>query len=213
MPLLFACSKIGKAPSGSRRILAVGSLFEVFYIPLGALEPEPEAPVPEAPEEPPPPACPACPLRSSCSPTGDYKYIHEHEEPDGRFTYGNQGLTLPGAGEREYKGLLPGQCACCYYRNREILEWTSNGPGYLALMTPGWYIDEHGHWKWWHGDALHGRPGWTCRNHNNDEDLEDPEVWEQIQIEQTLENPENLGAASSSGVPVDPAEPGVRADP
>ena len=167
MPILFACQKIQKAPAGSRRIIAVGAFFEVLYIP-------PESPEPEAPEA--PAKAMAWPQRYP--PTGDYAYITERVEPDGSFTYPHQeGLTIPGPGDRMFAGLLPGQCACCYYRRREILEWTTS-PGYLALMTPGWYQD--GAWKWWHGECPHGKPGWSCRNYQNEAD------------EENLENPRNL---------------------
>ena len=190
MPILFACQKIQRAPAGSRRIIAVGAFFEVLYIPLEAPEPEapeapakaevlyipPEAPEPEAPEA--PAKAMAWPQRHP--PTGDYAYICERVEPDGSFTYPHQeGLTIPGPGERMFAGLLPGQCACCYYRKREILEWTHD-PGFLALMTPGWHQDPDGAWKWWHGECWHGKPGLSCRNHQNEAD------------EENLENPRNL---------------------
>ena len=135
MPILFACQKIQKAPAGSRRIIAVGAFFEVLYIP-------PEAPEPEGPEA--PAKAKAWPSRHP--PSGDYAYICERVEPDGSFSYPQEGLTIPGPGERMFHGLLPGQCTCCYYRKREILEWTTSGPGYLALMTPGWYQDHDGAW-------------------------------------------------------------------
>ena len=184
MPILFACQKIQRAPAGSRRIIAMGAFFEVLYIP-------PEAPEPEGPEA--PAKAKACPLRSSHPPSGDYTYITEQVEPDGSFKYLQQGLTIPGPGEREFHGLLPGQCACCYYRKREILEWTQSGPGFLALMTPGWYQDHDGTWKWWHGDAPHGTPGCLCRTYNDheadEENLRNP--W--IRIEAIVENLENHG--------------------
>ena len=71
---------------------------------------------------------------------------------------------MPGPEEKMFRGLQAGQCPCCYYRKREILEWTTSGPGCLALMTPGWYQDEGGYWKWWHADPPHGQPGWSCRD-------------------------------------------------
>ena len=161
MPILFACQKILKAPAGSRRIIAVGAFFEVLYIPPKALEPE-EPEVPEAPAK-----AKAWPLRSEHPPSGDYAYIAERVEPDGSLSYLQEGLTIPGPGERMFEGLQPGQCGCCYYRKREILEWTTSGPGFLALMTPGWYQEHDGTWRWWHGDAPHGRPGCSCRNYQN----------------------------------------------
>ena len=142
----------------------MGNLFEILYIPPKALE------VPEGPAKP----------YGGHHPTGSYKYICEKVRPDGSFEYLQEGLTIPNIGEREYKGLLPGQCMCCYYRSREILEWTSSGPGYLALMTPGWYQEEDGTWRWWHGDAAHGRPGCSCRNYY---DIEDPENLEDLAAE------------------------------
>ena len=184
MPILFACQKIQNAPAGSRRIIAVGAFFEVLYIPPEALEPE----APEAPKE----------TYGGHPPSGDYKYICERVAPDGSLEYLQSGLTIPGIGEREFKGLLPGQCMCCYYRNREILEWTTSGPGYLALMTPGWYRDHDGAWKWWHGDAPHGRPGWSCRNYQNhgiedSENLEAQPAEENLEAQPAEENLENLG--------------------
>ena len=205
MPILFACQKIQKAPAGSRRIIAVGAFFEVLYIPPEAPEPEaPEAPAkaevlyipPEAPE----PEAPEAPAKAMAWPqrypaTGDYAYISERVEPDGSFTYPHHtGLTIPGPGDRMFAGLLPGQCACCYYRRREILEWT-NSPGYLALMTPGWYHDHDGAWKWWHGECPHGKPGWSCRNYQNEAD------------EENLENPRNLIEADEWGILELPVEP------
>ena len=85
MPILFACQKIQKAPAGSRRIIAVGAFFEVLYIP-------PEAPEPEAPEA--PAKAKAWPQRHP--PSGDYAYICERVEPDGSFSYPQEGLTIPG---------------------------------------------------------------------------------------------------------------------
>ena len=175
MPILFACQKIQKAPAGSRRIIAVGAFFEVLYIP-------PEAPEPEAPEA--PAKAKAWPQRSEHPPSGDYTYICERVEPDGSLSYLQQGLTIPGPGDRMFNGLLPEQCACCYYRKREILEWTKE-PGLLALMTPGWYQDHDGAWKWWHGDCPHGTPGWSCRRHQLIEADEE-------NLEKDLENTGNL---------------------
>ena len=188
MPILFACQKIQKAPAGSRRIIAVGAFFEVLYIP-------PEAPEPEAPEA--PAKAKACPLRSEHPPSGDYAYISERVEPDGSLSYLQEGLTIPGPGERMFHGLLPGQCACCYYRKREILEWTTSGPGLLALMTPGWYQDHDGAWKWWHGDCPHGTPGCSCRNYQNhgieadEENLKNPWILIRHGIEADEENLKN----------------------
>ena len=180
MPILFACQKIQKAPAGSRRIIAVGAFFEVLYIP------------PEAPDA--PAKAKAWPLSWQHPPSGHYAYICERVEPDGSFSYPQEGLTIPGPGERMFHGLHPGQCACCYYRKREILEWTTSGPGYLALMTPGWYQDHDGAWKWWHGDAPHGRPGWSCRNHGieDPENLETQPAEENQPAEEDLENPWDL---------------------
>ena len=167
MPILVACQRIRQAPQGSRRILAVGSWFEILYIPAETLGP-------------------ASPIRTSHSPTGTYKYIHEQVAPDGSFHYLQQGLTIPGPGDRMFTGLQPGQCACCYYRRREILEYT-NEPGFLALMTPGWYVDQNdGSWRWWHGDAPHGRPGCSCRNH-----LQDPGDQENLEAQQQNQDPGN----------------------
>ena len=188
MPILFACQKIQKAPAGSRRIFGVGAFFEVLYIP---------------------PEAPAKATYGGHPPSGDYKYICERVAPDGSLEYLQEGLTIPGIGEREFKGLLPGQCMCCYYRNREILEWTTSGPGFLALMTPGWYQEHDGTWKWWHGDAQHGTPGCSCRNYHNhaiedsenleaqpasEENLEaQPANEENQELERIAEIPENLG--------------------
>ena len=184
MPILFACQRIQKTPPGARRIIGVGAFFEVLYIP------------PEAPEA--PAKAKAWPLLSQHPPSGDYAYICERMAPDGSFYYLNEGLTIPGPGERMFQGLHPGQCACCYYRKREILEWTTSGPGYLALMTPGWYRDHDGAWKWWHGDAPHGRPGWSCRNWQNhdieaSESLEAQPAEENLEAQPAEENLENLG--------------------
>ena len=104
-------------------------------------------------------------------PTGNYTYICEHIEPDGSLHYPQEGLTMPGPEEKMFRGLQAGQCPCCYYRKREILEWTTSGPGCLALMTPGWYQDEGGYWKWWHADPPHGQPGWSCRDSWQEENL------------------------------------------
>ena len=160
MPILFACQRILQAPVGSHRILAVGSLFEILYIPAETLGPE------------------RSPIRTSHAPTGTYTYIHERRAPDGSFKYLQEGLTIPGPSDRMYSGLKAGQCGCCYYRMREILEYTKE-PGYLALMTPGWYEAEDGTWRWWHGDAQHGRPGCSCRNH-----LQDPGDQENLEAQQ-----------------------------
>ena len=188
MPILFACQRILQAPVGSRRILAVGSLFEIMYIPAESLGPAPE---PEAPAE-----AKASPIRTSHAPTGTYTYIHEQVAPDGSFQYLQQGMTIPGPGERFYSGLLAGQCGCCYYRRREILEYT-NEPGFLALMTPGWYQDHDGSWKWWHGEAVHGTPGCSCRNHRPQENLDaqqqnqDPGNQENLEAQQHfIEDPD-----------------------
>ena len=171
MPILFACQRIEVFPPGARRILGVGAFFEILYIPAAGPEVRPEAPDQEAPEA--PEAWPRpWPRSSRFPPTGDYKYICEIAEPDGSFTYPQDGVSLPGPGERMFGGTHPGQCACCYYRTREILEWTESGPGHLALMTPGWYQEPDGSWKWWHGDAPHGRPGWSARSRLNEENLE-----------------------------------------
>ena len=140
----------------------MGALFEILYIP-----PE-EAVEPEAPE------APSRILKTEHAPTGDYQYICERAEPDGSFTYFQQGLTIPGPGDRMFRGLREGQCSCCYYRRREILEWTTSGPGCLALMTPGWYQDPDGSWKWWHGDCPHGHPGFSCKKNYEDE-------WEKLE--------------------------------
>ena len=188
MPILFACQKIQKAPAGSRRIIGVGAFFEVLYIP------------PEAPEA--PAKAKAWPLSSQHPPSGDYAYICERVEPDGSFHYPQEGLTIPGPHERLFHGLHTGQCACCYYRKREILEWTTSGPGHLALMTSGWYQDHDGAWKWWHGDAPHGHPGLSCRNWQNHgiedlappitENLEAQPAEENLEAQPAEENLENL---------------------
>ena len=136
--------------------MGVGAFFEVLYIPPG----------PEAPSA----RTSTWPLSSRRPPTPGYKYICEIAEPDGTFYYPQEGLTIPGPGERMFEGLHVGQCPCCYYRTREILEWTKSGPGCLALMTPGWYQDEDGSWKWWHADPPHGNPGWSCRDWEEEEE-------------------------------------------
>ena len=199
MPILFACQKIQKAPAGSRRIMGVGAFFEVLYIPPQALAPEPEAPgAPTKTDE----EAPGAPtnsdevyfkhLRSRHAPTGSYSHICERVEHDGSLYgtlhYSHEGMTIPGPGERPFKGLKPGQCACCYYRMRETLEWTSSGPGYLALMTPGWYQDHEGTWKWWHGDCPHGDPAWSCKNKVEDrEDLD--QEWEHLEAKPADKEP------------------------
>ena len=171
MPILVACQRIQQTPAGARRILGVGAFFEVLYIPPKALESE-------APE------VLGKGTYGGYAPTGTYKYIHEVVLPDGSFDYPQEGLTVPNAGEREFRGLLPGQCSCCYYRTREILEWTHE-PGYLALMTSGWYEADDGEWKWWHGDAPHGRPGCSCRTWMHEENKD---------AQPAMKNSENLDA-------------------
>ena len=182
MPILVACQRIQQTPAGARRILGVGAFFEVLYIPPKALESEAPEVLGEG-------------TYGGYAPTGTYKYIHEVVLPDGSFDYPQEGLTIPNVGEREFKGLLPGQCSCCYYRTREILEWTHE-PGYLALMTSGWYEAEDGEWKWWHGDAPHGRPGCSCRSWRDEENKDAPamKISENLDAKEDLElrDPENL---------------------
>ena len=190
MPILFACQQILKLPAGSRRIIAMGPFFEVLYIPREALEAR------AAPD----PVVPAVVLKSKHAPTGAYTYICEHEEPDGRFSYPQQGLTIPEPGAPMFQGLKPGQCSCCYYRRREVLEWTTSGTGLLALMTPGWYQDEQGTWRWWHGDCPHGNDHWACCTRENleaeenlgaenlaEEDLEAEENLQDLEAEENLQ--------------------------
>ena len=180
MPILVACQRIQQTPAGARRILGGGAFFEVLYIPPKALEPE----APEALGK---------GNYGGHAPTGSYKYICEKVLPDGSFDYPQEGLTVPNAGEREFRGLLPGQCSCCYYRTREILEWTHE-PGYLALMTSGWYEAEDGEWKWWHGAAPHGRPGCSCRSWRDEENKDAKENLELAKenLESAMNDPKDL---------------------
>ena len=182
MPILFACQRILQAPVGSHRILAVGSLCEILYIPAETLL---------GPAR-------ASPIRTSYAPTGTYTYIHELRAPDGSFKYVQEGLTIPGPSDRMYSGLKAGQCGCCYYRMREILEYT-NEPGYLALMSPGWYEAEDGTWKWWHGDCQHGRPGCSCKNFGKNH-LQDPGDQKNLEAQQHFaEEPDFMVIAENMG--------------
>ena len=169
----------------------MGNFMEILYIPPKSFKGL-ESEAPEAPGK---------GNYGGHAPTGSYKYICEKVAPDGSFEHQQEGLTIPNVGEREFKGLLPGQCICCYYRTREILEWTHE-PGYLALMTPGWYEADDGEWKWWHGDAKHGRPGCSCRTwmhkENKDaqpamKDSENLDAKEDLESQNhAMKDPENL---------------------
>ena len=97
--------------------------------------------------------------------------IHEVVDKNGFRSYpGEQPLGRIGPHDKDHQGLAEGQCMCCYYRKREILERTEGG---LALFTPGWYWDETPveggpreglvvGYAWWHGLAPHGNPGMKC---------------------------------------------------
>ena len=47
-------------------------------------------------------------------------------------------------------------CPCCYYNYMEPI-----GDPADMKFTAGWYkkADDGDQWHWWHGDAIHGRPG------------------------------------------------------
>ena len=127
MPVAFACFSFLKVEDLNKRasmLLDIGIL-QIFKIPRGHTEPE--NPNLELLEE------------MSC--------LHEVIDENGFRTYPEDlPLGIPGPEEQEFQGLAPGQCFCCYYRNREILGTTIGG---LALFTPGWY---------WNTTPSGGRP-------------------------------------------------------
>ena len=66
--------------------------------------------------------------------------LHEKKDPlTGYRDYPKDlPLSFPNDDEELFEGIQEGQCFCCYYRRRQILNKTESG---MALMTPGWYWD------------------------------------------------------------------------
>ena len=64
----------------------------------------------------------------------------------------------------------------------------------MALMTPGWYQDEEGTWKWWHGDSPHGDPARSCRNYEAKEEKLEDLAEENLEANENQEAQENREA-------------------
>ena len=112
MPLLWSCFEFLKpheVNSIAKNVLDVGFL-QIFKI-----------------TQAPPLQDPAEPLEEP--PTNPRSLSHEVLDDDGWRTYpGDQPLGMVGPYDKDFKGLKAGQCMCCCYRQREILERTSGGP-------------------------------------------------------------------------------------